>query len=158
MKRRKIDMARYYKWKCNNCDFKFTAFGPQECFVIQEDEQIIIKPLPHPLTTIAGGLFLHGYCKSCKMEKDMVIVAFTKPCDPWKVAKKDIMDEYLKNYSSIIKDHPDWEEIPTEGYNFSAVKCPDCSDELVVYPFRNKPFSCPTCENGTVEQVEEYWT
>jgi len=151
-------MARYFEWKCNKCDFGFTAFGPQECFIDHVDGTTVIEPLPHPLTDIASGLFLHGYCKNCKMEKDLVIVEFIEPGDPWKVRKDNIVGKYLENYSFLINDHPDLEEIPTEGYNFAAVRCPDCGDDLVVYPFRNKPFSCPKCETGTVDQIGEFWT
>lgn len=146
-------MATFYIWKCNTCDFGFTAQGPQECNIEHKDQEKIITPLPHPITPLAQGLYAHGYCKNCQEEKDTIIVEYKTPSDPFITPKDNIKEEYLNNYRGYIEDHPEKEVILTECYNFDSLRCPTCNEILVFYPYKTKPFPCPECNKGTVEKT-----
>lgn len=151
-------MAHHFQWHCNKCDFHFDAFGPQECIISHYKDQTIIKPLPHPLADIASGLFVHGFCKTCGKEVDVIVIEFIKPDEPWEIKKENIRPEYLANYSNFIKDHPDKDTVFTECYNYAALICPTCKSNIVVYPVISKPFPCPSCEMGIVEMTHEFIT
>ncbi len=144
-------MATYYFYQCNSCDFKFSTSEPHE-FLYQNSELI---QLPHPSWDgPCSGLFANAYCPTCKEEKKVIIVEYIDENvrNPFESVIENIKPEFLKNYSGYMKDYPQSKRIPTESYNYSALICPTCMNQVFCLPFQTLEQMCPKCTKGKIEK------
>lgn len=160
-------MATFNHYKCDKCGCKIEVSGPHE---FDYDKEGKIIQLVHPGTKLATGLFVKIYCLKCKKHFTKIVVEFKKKSEPWETPVSNIKDEYLKNYSGYIRDHPG-DNVFTECYNYRSVYyCPECGcsfDDVVngtikdriLFPHHSSGYfgknnslhQCPKCKDGNLD-------
>jgi len=149
-------MASYATFKCKKCGFTFKASGPHECMITTKDGEKQIEKLSHPGFNIANAILVKGYCPTCLKEREVIVAEFLIPGDPWVQPLDLIKEEYRKNYSSFLKDHPKRKTVDTECFNFRSLRCPECDTQLLYQP--SKETCCPKCKNGHFELSSHFRT
>ncbi|PIS30004.1 MAG: hypothetical protein COT43_02685 [Candidatus Marinimicrobia bacterium CG08_land_8_20_14_0_20_45_22] len=150
-------MAYYFYFHCTVCDAEVSTSGPHE-FNYFEGE--IVK-LPHPGIHMCDGLLFNAFCLECKINREIIIVAFKNRSDPWQQKRENIHEEYLINYPEGINTETNeyYASLPfaltdmsgddiiyTEQYR-RDLTCPFCKGQnIILFPDENR--KCPFCQNG----------
>lgn len=149
-------MASYATFECETCGFTFEATGPHECLITTKNDEKQIEKLPHPGLSIANAIVVNGFCPDCGKDVECIVAEFELPGNPWKQPLKLIKEEYRKNYSCFVKDHPKRKTVYTECFNDSSLRCPDCGKQILYHP--SKEIICPQCEKGSFKVVSLFRT
>ena len=142
-------MASYATFECETCGFTFEATGPHECLITTKDDKKQIEKLPHPGSYNANAILVKGFCPECLKEQEVIVAEFLLPGNPWVQPIDLIKEEYRKNYSSFLKDHPKRKTVNTECFNYRSLHCPECGTQLLYQP--SKETFCPKCKKGHFE-------
>ena len=148
-------MQRIFLWHCSKCSFHFEAYGPKECTINNDSKKPKIQELRSNKSDRSDGLFVHGFCKTCKKEVDVIILELKKPGNPWNIKKDDIKSEYLENYNEHFLTNHNQDTISADEYSTNSLKCPICDTNILFYPDISEYHLCPICRKGQLEMVGE---